>query len=564
MLLTAATFAITSCDDSDESSTSKPPVITLGEESARYRVKQGKDLIIEPDYENVTPNTTYVWKKDGKIVCNTPNYTFTEPETGEYLLSIQAINDFGAAQEELKVTVLDLNAPLITLQIPEDGFKVIQKQQLNLTPEVENGDNSTFEWTLDNKVVSSSKDYTFSSEDTGMHSLSLRATNEDGEDNISFNVNVCTPAEMPFSWSFPQTTYNIAVGRSMKVKAYFIENAFDGEYTWSLDDKVVAEKSKPEYIYNATDEGTHHLTLTMKNEFTEVAQDFVINVCPPVGTYRRPSDASSKSLVSKVFDFTPAPGHQVNGYMYGGTFPSTTSMDVVTANVLEKWNNVYSISLGACGGYVIAGFDHSVPSGGDDYDLIIFGNPYGYQSEPGIIWVSQDENGDGIPNDTWYELKGSEYDKGTEQFEYAIRYFKPTKKQSSVKWVDNDGNSGIVPHMTYWNSSDSYYQPWLPSPSVTFYCSRLKDESSYVDGFSSIPAMDWGYTDNQGSDYFDGPLGFAGHFKISNAMTFDGKPANLEYIDFVKVHTSQTGYTPNLGEISVEIHGIYDYHLAKK
>lgn len=70
----------------------------------------------------------------------------------------------------------------------------------------------------------------------------------------------------------------------------------------------------------------------------------------------------------------------------------------------------WMVSLGAWGGYMILGFDHSVKDDGKgeaDFDMV--GNPLGkYWCECGVVWVSQDENGNGIPDDTWYELKGSE------------------------------------------------------------------------------------------------------------------------------------------------------------
>ena len=47
-----------------------------------------------------------------------------------------------------------------------------------------------------------------------------------------------------------------------------------------------------------------------------------------------------------------------------------------------------------------------------------------------------------------------------------------------------------------------------------------------------------------------------GYYHIQQARTWDGKEANLEYIDFVKVQTAQTGWTPNLGDISTEIYYI--------
>jgi hypothetical protein len=228
---------------------------------------------------------------------------------------------------------------------------------------------------------------------------------------------------------------------------------------------------------------------------------------------------------------------------------------------------MYNISLGSCCGYVIAGFDHSVDNSGGDWDLLIKGNPYGYQSEPGIIWVSQDENGNGLPDDTWYELAGSEYGTENSIYEYAITYYKPSKRQSATKWVDNQGKSGSVPYMSDWNTKDYYWQDWVPleaGNTRTYFGTQLRDRSSYTNGTSTIPPYEWGYTDNESSiDYYnEEKVGIAiGHYKISNAKTFDHKDANLKYIDFVKVQTGQIGSTPNLGDISTEVHYISDYHL---
>lgn len=85
--------------------------------------------------------------------------------------------------------------------------------------------------------------------------------------------------------------------------------------------------------------------------------------------------------------------------------------------------NTY-VSLGGFGGYIVVGFDHSIDASGG-YDLAIVGNSFEGSSEPGIVWVMQDENGDGLPNDTWYELKGSETGKAETLQDYAVTYYRP-------------------------------------------------------------------------------------------------------------------------------------------
>lgn len=281
-------------------------------------------------------------------------------------------------------------------------------------------------------------------------------------------------------------------------------------------------------------------------------------------------DVLSSRLVSKIFEYMPAPGHQVNGYSVTGDFiRDGATMEEACDSVMSHFMRRWMVSLGAQGGYLVAGFDHDVKNSNGDYDIVIQGNPYSYQSEPGIVWVMKDENGDGLPNDTWYELAGSEYGTENETLDYEITYYKPATPQSDIRWKDNMGGEGVVPYMSAWNKHDFYWQDWVPTedspegPCHTYYGSRLKDTHTYENNYTDEPPFAWGYADNLGSDYFKNEKfdksRAKGYYKISNAVTREGKPANLDYINFVKVQTGQTGCSPNLGEISTEVYGIWEY-----
>ncbi|MCF0196846.1 MAG: hypothetical protein HUK03_06385, partial [Bacteroidaceae bacterium] len=91
-----------------------------------------------------------------------------------------------------------------------------------------------------------------------------------------------------------------------------------------------------------------------------------------------------------------------------------------------------------------------------------------------------------------------------------------------------------------------------------------KDTHTYEGGYTTMPPFAWGYADNYGSDYLRHPDYDSNttklYLKISNAVTRDGKPANLDCIRFVKIQTAQTGWSPNLGEISTEVLGIWRTH----
>lgn len=273
-------------------------------------------------------------------------------------------------------------------------------------------------------------------------------------------------------------------------------------------------------------------------------------------------DSIDHTLVSKIFEYMPAPGHQVNGYSVVGDFiHDGATMDEACDSVMSHFRHGWMVSLGAQGGYLVAGFDHDVKSGNDDYDLIVRGNPYSYQSEPGIVWVMRDDNCDGLPNDTWYELAGSEYGTDNETLHYAITYYKPSGKGQDIRWTDNQGGEGIVPYMKAWNTHPSYWQDWVPTTTTpegecrTYYGSRLKDTHTYnaSTGMSLEPAFAWGYADNAGKDCKSSKT----YLKLSNAVDDNGTPVHLDHINFVKIQTAQTGYTPNLGEISTEVYGIW-------
>jgi len=462
-------------------------------------------------------------------------------------------------------------APIITWAEVSARFRIYTDETLMLVPDVEGIDETTtYVWTMNGSVVSTTSSYSFVSHETGEFFIQLVVTNRYGsaKDEVKVTVLQSEEAELPVLpeehrlWCVPWTEINVAQGRQIKVKAYLLSKLSDNaRFTWNLDGSPIDEApSKPEFCYTAATEGRHTLQLTLETADTTATQDFIINVCPPAGTYRR--SFTGQAMVNKIYEYMPAPGHQVNGYIIvGDSYPEGCTHEQACDSVLAHFSRLWSISLGAQGGYLIAGFDHSVECGGSEYDLCIKGNPFSYQSEPGIIWVSQDDNGDGLPNDQWFELSGSEYGTANHTTDYAITYYRPTANHSAIAWRDINGDSGYVPYMSYWNPHDSYWQPWVEGTERTYFGSRLADHSTYSNGYSDIPPYDWGYVDNLGKDFIDGRAGKMNYFKIDKARTFDGSSAELQYIDFIKIQTAQTGSTPNLGDISTEVYYISDYHM---
>ena len=178
----------------------------------------------------------------------------------------------------------------------------------------------------------------------------------------------------------------------------------------------------------------------------------------------------------------------------------------------------------------------------------------------------QDVNGNGLPDDEWYELRGSETGKPTTIQDYEVTYFRPASDGSHTYWIDNLGNTGWVDFNAY-HTQPYYYPLWITADSYTLYGTRLlpRNSQSPSTGYWSNSPYDWGYVDNCGSDMLAGDSydgsGQKNGFKISNAMYHDGSPVDLQYIDFIKVQNGALAKSGVLGEISTEVFSFQDLNI---
>jgi len=284
--------------------------------------------------------------------------------------------------------------------------------------------------------------------------------------------------------------------------------------------------------------------------------------------------------IHKVFDFRPAPGQFVNvlpKYETGDTHKDMVQK--VEAAIAGDEKGL--VSLGAYGGYIVFGFDHLVENRPGKYDFKIWGNAYYYNAnpeqglptgacEPGIVMVSYDVNGNGIPDDPWYELAGSEYHKPETIKNYEITYHKPNPDKtptpsptfpfltdtSYIKWTSNQGNSGYVARNAY--HPQPYYPQWISEETMFYEGTKLKnngvDQSGTGQNYVQY-AYPYGYADNHAND------NIGSNFDIGWAVDSQGNKVNLSGIHFVKVYTGVNQYCGWLGETSTEIMGAEDFHI---
>ena len=281
--------------------------------------------------------------------------------------------------------------------------------------------------------------------------------------------------------------------------------------------------------------------------------------------YRAATDSSSEQW-SEVFEYTPAPGQFIGETKSGGfTGEETTAADAVAYAEGRLTENKF-VSLGGFGGYIVVGFDHSVDNA-SGYDLAVRGNAFNGSSEPGIVWVMQDENGDGLPNDTWYELAGSDTMAETTTRNYSVTYYRPEGAGQPVKWVDSRGAEGEIDYLAAYHKQDYYYPAWIEADSYTLTGTCLEARNYDESGMGMLwkqPAYDWGYADNFSEEDTVADDKTLNLFDIANAIDEQGASVELEYIDFVKVQTACNTKSGWLGEQSTEVADFIDYGLTLK
>lgn len=249
----------------------------------------------------------------------------------------------------------------------------------------------------------------------------------------------------------------------------------------------------------------------------------------------------SNSYVTSLIEYKPAPGQFIN--VAPGNMESASG-------ILNK--NTGLVSLGAWGGYITLGFDHSIINYTGKDDFIIYGNPLAEFAEPGVVWVMQDENKNGLADDIWYEIKGSEYGKDGYIRDYQVTYYRPSTPNDDVVWKDNKGNEGVVKHNNFY--MQAYYPEWIKEDTYTLSGTLLPNtniDQSNPNYVKSMP-FDWGYADNTvGGDKID----------IDNAIDKDGKKVDLKAIDFVKIQTGILADIGRLGKLSTEVNAVEDLNM---
>lgn len=330
------------------------------------------------------------------------------------------------------------------------------------------------------------------------------------------------------------------------------ENA--GKYENKVIGNEGLELNRPTYERNGSKDYYDRLKMsptTVKiyvtkqdEENGDVYDEYVVNI------YARMPDGASR-----VSSAQSAPGQFANS-TYGNIVDSTLLADINT-------DNLYNIhSLGTFGGSITYAFDEPItndPNNKYGVDFVVYGNSFGSgAAEAAAVSVSKDGN-------TWYNLAGSEYYELTTDWNYSVTYNKGIENGISTKLASFTSSNGAENWLKF--RSDMYWP--MNSRHVVIGGTELGESYTLTgvctyDGSGKKPVHAFGYADvspngnvDPTSIQVDNPyVEGAQYMDLSWAVDKDGKPVQLNEVNYVKVTNCVLYFSEAFGESSTEVGGI--------
>ncbi len=363
-----------------------------------------------------------------------------------------------------------------------------------------------------------------------------------------------------------------------------LKPAFTGEsYRWTVRtasgaDSLLSEAK--DYIFLMQYPGTYDVTFRIFDPVNPIEHRMTFHVVDEEVEY--------SPYIATVYEYRPAPGQFVNSmpeYREGDT---AETMRQKAEEAISGTMQV-GVSLGAFGGYITFGFDHTVVNVPGECDIRIDGNSFnsaahpgvdGGSSEPGIILVMFDENQNGRPDDKWYEIdKNPWYTDEAAVYGYEIVYRRPAPghvptpgegndsaltDMTYIEWQDNRGGRGYV-FKNQFHGQD-YYPKWIAEDELEFRGTLLPQNAVDVSGngtyFIQYMFRYGAYADNYPNEATDAEGNYLNGFDIGWAVDPETRePVYLPGVDFIRVHTALNQYCGWLGETSTEIFMARDMHV---
>lgn len=353
----------------------------------------------------------------------------------------------------------------------------------------------------------------------------------------------------------------------------------EGEYTWTLQtvqldetenklDSVVASGQKVALIHDSV--GTYYYRVDYKADNNQAHEFFQVIV------EEEPTVYNAHAI--RVLAYRPAPGRWVNKKPV--ILKSSTPQEVNDACTRQLARGDF-VTLGGFGGYIVLAFDHIVLNRAGENDFAVFSNNEDSRAKLGVVQVAMDENGNGLPDDPWYELYGSDEEahekepvtvtyyysstaglsKSTDPAAVASQFALPEYIKGELS-TPSDGQF-FIPMMG--DVDGQYWPEWLlEEKTLTFEGTLLSSTYTVEPKSSGGKIEDYDIQCTSPKKY-----GYVNYAEGVDSVAFDidwahdslGNKVDLSGIHFLRIYTGTTEVLPKKGELSTEIKGAKDLHL---
>lgn len=473
-----------------------------------------------------------------------------------------------ACNKDGEITLPD-SKPRITLDSETGVYAAKIGRAVTITPTVENEGEAAYSWTIDDEVVSTARVFEYVFNEEGRVYVTLRVENRAGYDEKEARIDVNRLAPPVISLIVPPTGLYVLTGREYTF-APEVQNGENARYEWYLDDSSVPVSTEKDYIFMPTQPGDCSLRLTVTNEDGTAEKTVAVHVVDviPVRIAFIPSSYLADPLVKSVSlgrtlflrpQVSDAVGPEYAWYVNGVLQEDATQrMFAFTPEKEGEYEVTFRVTDTDESPAAPLSRHITRASSKRITEKTLRVTCYERESERVITTTGQPASNRVLeflpaPGQFVNETGG----EWTVQ-EYAVTYYRPAGPRQGVKWTDNLGRSGQVAYLGQFHAQDYYYPLWLEEESHTYYGTGLRQNTTQTPGGDwSNNSFEWGYVDNAGSDNLESSSKTGKTwFKISNAMTPDGQPAGLRYIDFIKVQSAINGSAGGLGELSTEVAGM--------
>ncbi len=308
-----------------------------------------------------------------------------------------------------------------------------------------------------------------------------------------------------------------------------------------------------------------------------------------------PTATLGDDFASVVVAYEPAPGQFINGAPSSEGFAlndPAAALGAPLGGSLSFADNSKALSLGGFGGRVTLAFADTVlddPLNPLGLDAIVFGNafwvgmnPQRRWAEAAVIEISLDANGNGLADDAWFLIPGSDIDPAAALDALDTQTWDddpltPTPPAEASWYPDPAIYSGVGPSFsTATFALPSAFDAIVLDNAASDQPALVERYVGYADLSPTLPLGDTdadGVSDDPGADaasFFtrpDNPFrvgidpGSAGGDSFDIAWAIDpatGEPARLPGFDFIRLSTASNAVNPLFGEKSAEVSGVAD------